>query len=77
MLILVADHGELKRFVNPRSDERFAGIVELLVEEGADSPADLQARLRRWYPDAVVRERDLALEAPSWYVYRDGHWVSD
>ena len=38
--------------------------------------ADLQRRLRAWYPNAVVRPRDLANEQSNvWYVYRDGHWI--
>jgi hypothetical protein len=73
---LVADHRtQQRRFLNPRSDARFARIVELLIE-GADGPEDLEARLRRSYPDALVRERDLADEPSVWYVYRDGRWVN-
>jgi hypothetical protein len=62
---------------NPRSDEAFVAAVEAAVD-GADAPADLQARLRERYPQAVVRPRDLSSEPVTvWYVYRDGHWVSD
>jgi len=39
--------------------------------------AELELRLRRSYPDAVVRPRDLSNEPyVVWYVYRDGHWVA-
>jgi hypothetical protein len=62
--------------LNPRSDARFVAQAEAMVADGVDSPVDLQARLRKEYPDAIVRARDLDGEALSiWYVYRDGHWI--
>lgn len=62
---------------NPRSDEGFVAAVETAMD-GVDDPAALQARLREHYPLAVVRPRDLSSEPVTvWYVYRDGHWVSD
>ena len=66
------------RFINPRTDERFVGIVEAILDEGEATPQELQGRLRESYPDAVVRERDLQGDpAPVLYVYRDGHWVPE
>jgi hypothetical protein len=63
--------------VNPRDDSRFVALAEKLVADGVRSPDDLQQRLRREYPEAVVRARELDGEAFTiWYVYRDGHWVS-
>jgi hypothetical protein len=62
--------------LNPRDDARFVALAEGMVADGAESPFELQARLRQDYPDAVVRARDLDGEALSiWYVYRDGHWT--
>ena len=63
-------------FLNPTDDEQFVGRVNDLMAAGATDPDDLERRLRAWYPDAVVRPRDLANERSNvWYVYRDGHWV--
>jgi hypothetical protein len=61
--------------VNPRSDESFVNLAEDLVGE-ADSPAELQAALRKTYPRTVVRQRVLAGEPTAvWYVYREGSWT--
>ena len=63
--------------VNPRDDTPFVALAERLVAEGARSPGELQQQLRREYPEAVVRARELDGEAFTiWYVYRDGRWVS-
>jgi hypothetical protein len=63
-------------FLNPVDDEEFVSRVNDLVAAGAADPDDLEQRLRAWYPEAVVRARDLANERNNiWYVYRDGHWV--
>ena len=63
--------------VNPRDDTAFVALAERLVADGMPSPSELQEHLRREYPDAVVRARELDGEAFTiWYVYRDGHWVS-
>lgn len=66
------------RFLNPRSDRSFVGLVESVMREGIRSRQELEARLRAVYPEAVVRERGLYGDvSPIWYVYRDGHWVPD
>lgn len=63
--------------VNPRDDTPFVALAESLVADGVHSPDELQERLRREYPEAVVRARELDGEAFTiWYVYRDGHWVT-
>jgi hypothetical protein len=63
--------------LNPRADQEFAERARALLASGVDQPIQLQAALRRHYPHAVVRARDLSGEsAVVWYVYRDGHWVS-
>ena len=62
-------------FLNPADDPEFAAAVEQSMGEGI-SAADLQQRLRKVYPRAVVRPRGLANEPfVVWYVYRDGRWV--
>jgi hypothetical protein len=61
---------------NPVDDVAFRDHAEAALREG-QSPAELQDVLRRSYPRAVVRPRDLAGERSIvWYVYRDGHWVA-
>jgi len=63
--------------VNPRDDAPFVALAEKLVGDGVRSTGELQQQLRREYPEAVVRARELDGEAFTiWYVYRDGHWVS-
>ena len=60
--------------INPRSDEEFVGFVSR-VAMAANTAAALEASLRRRYPRAVVRPRELEGERTDvWYVYRDGHW---
>jgi hypothetical protein len=64
-------------FLNPADDSAFVGEVERSMEDGIEEAADLELRLRRSYPNAVVRPRGLANEPfVVWYVYRDGHWVA-
>ena len=62
--------------INPADDVAFRNHAEAALEEGP-SVAALQKILRRSYPRALVRARDLAGEPRVvWYVYRDGHWVA-
>jgi hypothetical protein len=62
---------------NPARDHGFRDAAEAALSDG-QSTGDLQIILRRVYPSAVVRARDLTGERPVvWYVYRDGHWVRD
>jgi hypothetical protein len=62
--------------VNPSNDAAFARHANELLDEGADTPARLQRRLRAQYPRAVVRARELSSEPNVvWYVYRDGTWT--
>jgi hypothetical protein len=62
--------------LNPPDDERFRRLALGALEDDAITPAQLQAQLRRTYPRAAVRRRELAGEqAEIWYVYRDGHWI--
>ncbi|HEU4524300.1 MAG TPA: hypothetical protein VFR62_04725 [Gemmatimonadales bacterium] len=60
--------------INPATDEAFARRAQERLNHGA-APAELQAKLRALYPNAIVRSRGLAGESETWYVYRDGHWV--
>jgi PAS fold len=58
--------------------EAFAELLDAVSQlpNGRPEPADLQWRLRRRYPSAVVRERDPLAdpggEGELWYVYRFG-----
>jgi hypothetical protein len=60
---------------NPADDVAFHEIAETALVESS-STEELQTLLRRDYPRAVVRSRDLAGEPVVWYVYREGHWVA-
>jgi hypothetical protein len=57
----------------PRSDVVFERVARRLSEVST-SPRDLQARLRAFFPRAVVRERGLSHEPPVLYIYRDGRY---
>src|SRR3954451_17469306 len=60
----------------PSDDPDFARAVAEILAMGVVEPADAQQRLRRLYPHAVVRRRELSEERTDvWYVYREGHWV--
>jgi PAS domain-containing protein len=71
----------------PSSDLAFVRQVEHLragraggagrADGPASTPAELEARLRRLFPRAVVRPRDIVGEPDAWYVYRDGTWRPD
>ena len=62
--------------LNPRHDTDFVTFAETIVSEGVTSPSELQEHLRRTYPRAVVRARELNGETFTiWYVYREGHWI--
>jgi hypothetical protein len=64
--------------LNPRQDAEFVDRVRRIEEGGLASPEDLIEPLRVWYPDVVVRPRELSSEpAVVWYVYRDGRWTSE
>ncbi len=61
---------------SPRDDHAFQEHAEQLVSNGVTAANALQTGLRKRYPKAVVRARDLAGEqAVIYYVYRDGHWT--
>jgi hypothetical protein len=63
-------------FLNPIDDAAFVAEVGRAMGEGVAEAADLEVRLRRAYPNAIVRPRGLSNEPfVVWYVYRDGHWV--
>ena len=62
--------------LNPADDEAFRRSAEHTVEDGTATPSVLQASLRRRWPSALVRPRELAGERLAiWYVYREGHWI--
>jgi hypothetical protein len=61
---------------NPAHDVAFRDHAEAALREG-QSVAELQQILRRAYPRAIVRARDLVGERRVvWYVYREGRWVA-
>ncbi len=62
----------------PASDRAFGRHVaaQLARLSPIGAPA-FEARLRRLFPRAVVRERGLSDEPPTWYIYREGRWLPD
>jgi PAS domain-containing protein len=59
----------------PTTDAAFHRFVQRT--RGRTQPGsvpEFEARLKRTYPRAVVRERGLTGEPAAWYVYRDGAW---
>lgn len=62
--------------LNPSDDLAFDHTVRELSADVTLRPQELERALRRHYPDAVVRGRELSGETLDvWYVYRDGHWT--
>lgn len=62
-------------FTIPSTDEAFRNLVQRTHgRTHPDSPEAFEIHLRLTYPRVIVRERGLAGELPSWYVYRDGTW---
>ena len=58
----------------PQADEEFIVRAKRLAT-CARTPAELEAQLRRSYPGAVARARELDGDPEAvWYVYRDGRW---
>ena len=63
---------------NPHGDRGFRATIDAFLVAGGRRPEELEAALRIRFPDALVRPRDLAGERfDVWYVYRDGHWISE
>jgi hypothetical protein len=60
----------------PRSDAVFGRVARRLAEDST-TPVDLEARLRAFFPLAVVRERTLSHEPRVLYIYRDGRYLQD
>lgn len=62
--------------LNPPDDAEFGRFAHGVSGNGRIEPEAFQEYLRRRYPHAIVRPRELAGEQTQiWYVYRDGHWV--
>jgi PAS domain-containing protein len=61
----------------PTTDLAFSQMANRLhATAESQSAAGLETRLRRVFPRAVVRSREIAGEPAAWYVYRDGGWRS-
>ncbi len=61
---------------NPPTDPAFREAIEEMLAAGVGDPVAAQEWLRRQYPLAVVRPRELAGErGVFWYVYREGRWT--
>ncbi len=70
--------GDPRVLTIPSSDLGFRRHVDRLQAAGLlITPEALEARLRRMFPRAVVRRRDISGEPVAWYVYRDGGWRSE
>ena len=59
----------------PSDDIAFREHVNsLAARHPGTGPTGLEARLRRLFPRAVVRAREISSEPEVWYVYREGAW---
>jgi PAS domain-containing protein len=59
----------------PSDDLAFREHVNSLARRHpGGGPAAFEARLRRLFPRAAVRAREISSEPEVWYVYRDGSW---
>jgi len=59
----------------PSDDITFREHVNRLASrDPGGSPEALETRLRKLFPRAVVRVRELSSEPEVWYVYREGAW---
>jgi hypothetical protein len=57
----------------PSADVTFARTAAEAVDVARGSPRTFETMLRRHYPAAIVRRRDISDEFETvWYVYRDG-----
>jgi hypothetical protein len=65
----------VRLLVYPTDDESFRELCERLLESGSDTPARLQAALRRDYPRTRVVEGVSDAVTERWYVYRDGRLI--
>jgi hypothetical protein len=62
--------------INPESDEDFSLRVHHAAHPSMLDPGELEAELRRTYPETVVRAGVAESDGRRrWYVYRDGRWV--
>jgi len=74
-MLAVPKHARLQIITIPTDDAAFLEMVGRLAQSNdVATPQAFEARLRRMFPRAVVRARELSGEAPAWYVYRDGGW---
>ena len=64
-------------FANPRTDRSFKQVAQAHANDGADTPEELQRRLREHWPDTRVSQgiTDRGLER--WYAYREGRWIDE
>ncbi len=75
--LFLKDH-DARIITIPSSDAAFRRqVAHMLDDTAAASPEGLESRLRRMFPRAVVRRRDISGERTAWYVYRDGGWRAD
>jgi len=66
---------DLRVLTIPSTDAAFRRHVDrILIADSPSQPEALEERLRRFFPRAVVRRRDISGEPAAWYVYRDGGW---
>ena len=62
--------------MNPADDLHLAAQAREIVRSGA-TLKELRERLHADYPSLVVHRRELSGEDhETWYVYREGHWIS-
>jgi hypothetical protein len=67
---------KIQLVTNPTTDTEFRRAAEVYLASRADSPGQLQTRLRANYPNVVVVRGIEDTGSERWYVYREGRWQS-
>lgn len=62
---------------NPQADRTFVREAHRHSNDGADSPHELEHRLRERYAKARVVTGISDGHTERWYVYREGYWVTE
>jgi len=60
---------------NPPGDGMFRGTAQAHAKDGANTPQELQRRLREHWPRARVVGGITDRGSERWYAYREGSWI--
>ena len=62
---------------NPQSDGTFVREAQRHANDGAETPQELEHRLRERYAKARVVTGITDGVTERWYAYREGYWTAD